>query len=425
MKNKEDVFVAVDLGGSKLSVMAASKNAEGRLQILALESITLPYESIQYGVVKKSKVVASNLNALLEKVQKTIQQKKQSASCEIKSFYLGINGNTLRTEPRTFQQTFSKKITFSETLLEELIKKTKQKLSEEGVSSSENIPQEVNPSTNKFVYEILPQTYSLDNILYEKPFGKICKSLKISALLVGGRLSLYAGIADIEKDLTRFSFRKQLAGVSLADAFLSETEKKQGAILIDFGAQCTTIVVCKNSVVRYLSCVPLGGDVITKDLSELTALDKQEAETIKRQQGSVLHNNDTHLDTKNGVVSSRKMISVIRARQLEIIDFVEQHLEKVGYADLLKQIVVITGGASKMKDLDVLLQRERFWNVRMVDLNDVVVSQTPKDFLVQENALLVSLLVNARETCCGSIEQQKRKKEPSVIEKVLKIFEDE
>lgn len=429
MKNKGNIFVAADLGGSKLSVMAASKNAEGLLQILAMESITLPYESIQYGVIKKSKVVASNLNVLLEKLQKTIQQKTQNTLSEIKSFYIGIDGNTLRTESRTFQQTFAKKIAFSEKLLEDLIKKTKQKLSEGGVFSSENFPQNVNSNTEKFVYEILPQTYSLDNILCENPFGKIFTSLKISALLVESRLNLFTGFADIEKELNRFSFRKQLSGVSLANAFLSETEKKQGAVLLDFGAQCTTIVVYKNGVIRYLSCVPLGGDIITKDLSDLTASDKQKAETIKRQYGSVLYNNsETFLETGSGTLQYRKMVSVIRARQLEIIDFVEQHLENIGYADLLKQTVVLTGGASKMKDLDVLLQQEKLWNVRTINLNSMVENQTGEEYLLPENALLVSLLVNATKSCCGSIEQSKNSKQPNkegFVNILFKIFDDE
>ena len=179
-----------------------------------------------------------------------------------------------------------------------------------------------------------------------------------------------------------------------------------------------------------MGSVPLGGDAITKDLMELTHADRQEAENIKRQKGNLLNDNrEESIESSNGRVPMRKVISVIRARQMEIVNFVEQHLEHAECSELLKRLVVITGGASKMRNLDVMLQKEKAWNVKHIALGDVVLSQTTNDYSRPENALLLSLLINATESCCGSIEKEKKTKKDkrsggSILEKITDMFTD-
>ena len=422
MKNKKDIFVAVDLGGSKLSVMAAEKDTEGTLRILGVESILMPHESIQYGIIRKANVVVSNLKVLLEKIQKNIQQ-RQDTACEIKSCYIGIDGNTLRTELHTLQKNFSKKIMFNNEMLDDILRQTKLKLAEKGCFSTEKLPQD--SDTGFFVYEVFPKSFSLDNIICENPLGKMCSSLKMNCVMARSNLSLFFGINAVTKELDKIRFVKSLAGISLGSAFLTDEEKKNGAVLIDFGAQCTTVIAYQKGVVCYLGNVPLGGDAITKDLMELTHADRTEAENIKRQKGDLFYDNrEESVESNNGRIPVRKVVSVIRARQMEIVNFVEQHLEHAECSELLKRVVVITGGASKMKNLDVMLQKEKAWNVKHVALGDFVVSQTSNDYSRPENALLLSLLINASESCCGSTEREKKtkKEKPSGGSSILDIF---
>ena len=409
MKTKNDIFVAVDLGGSKLSVMAASKNSEGLLQIIDVESIALPHESIHYGVIKKPSVVATNLIALLENLQKGIQQKEKN-TCEISSFYLGIDGNTLRTESRSLRKQFQKKTSLNKILLEEIVRQIKQKLSDDGIFSEENYPSE-NTTSGVFVYEIFPQSYVVDDILCSNPLDKICTLLQMKFLMARCGLELFAGYNAVEKEFgkTKIKIKKSLAGISLGEAFLTEEEKNNGAVLIDFGAQRTTFVAYKNGILNYLGCVPLGGDAITKDLSELVGADIREAEKIKCEFGTVCYESSENVYAGDTHVSYRKMLSIIKTRQLEIIDFVEQHLEKVGFADLLKQIVVITGGASQMKNLEALLVNEKMWRVRKLDLSAYAKSDI--SHLQPENALLLSLLINAKDACCSINKKKEEKKD--------------
>ena len=137
--------------------------------------------------------------------------------------------------------------------------------------------------------------------------------------------------------------------------------------------------------------------------------DIREAEKIKCEFGTVCYESSENVYAGDTHVSYRKMLSIIKTRQLEIIDFVEQHLEKVGFADLLKQIVVITGGASQMKNLEALLVNEKMWRVRKLDLSAYAKSDI--SHLQPENALLLSLLINAKDACCSINKKKEEKKD--------------
>jgi cell division protein FtsA len=68
---------------------------------------------------------------------------------------------------------------------------------------------------------------------------------------------------------------------------LTDTEKRTGCALVDFGADTTTIAVYKNNILRYLSVLPLGGNNITRDICALQ-LEEDEAENLKVKYGNAI-----------------------------------------------------------------------------------------------------------------------------------------
>ena len=76
-----------------------------------------------------------------------------------------------------------------------------------------------------------------------------------------------------------------LAPLALADAVLSEAEKRGGCVLVDFGADTTTVSVYYKNILRHLAVIPLGGNNITKDIASLQ-MEEKDAETMKLKYGS-------------------------------------------------------------------------------------------------------------------------------------------
>ena len=66
-----------------------------------------------------------------------------------------------------------------------------------------------------------------------------------------------------------------LAPLALADAVLSEAEKRGGCVLVDFGADTTTVSVYYKNILRHLAVIPLGGNNITKDIASLQMEEKE------------------------------------------------------------------------------------------------------------------------------------------------------
>lgn len=65
-----------------------------------------------------------------------------------------------------------------------------------------------------------------------------------------------------------------------ADLVLYPEEKRQGCMLVDFGADTTTVSIYKNGVLNYLSTIPMGSRNITRDITALNYLEER-AEELK------------------------------------------------------------------------------------------------------------------------------------------------
>ena len=71
-----------------------------------------------------------------------------------------------------------------------------------------------------------------------------------------------------------------LSPLALADAVLTDAERRGGCVLVDLGAETTTISVYYRDILRHLAVIPLGSNNITKDLTSLQMEDKT-AEEMK------------------------------------------------------------------------------------------------------------------------------------------------
>lgn len=60
-----------------------------------------------------------------------------------------------------------------------------------------------------------------------------------------------------------------VAPMALAGCVLTDTEKRSGCALVDFGYGTTTVAVYKGNLLRHLAVIPLGGNNITQDLCSL------------------------------------------------------------------------------------------------------------------------------------------------------------
>jgi cell division protein FtsA len=202
----------------------------------------------------------------------------------------------------------------------------------------------------------------------------------------------------------------------MADAVLTDDDKSEGVVHINFGAATTTVVVYQNGYLRHVAVVPFGGKHITNDLAnedcELN-ITANEAELLKVQKGTPIDNlgaNDVNFKmpskpgTEARLISKRNMIKIIKARLAEIVMLCIEEVKRSGYAEQLRAGIVVTGGASRMADFKEFLEQEIGMPIRFGSFAHYLDAESVEKYSDTEYTLLVGLLLNATEE---SIQERK------------------
>ena len=105
----------------------------------------------------------------------------------------------------------------------------------------------------------------------------------------------------------------------MADNVLSEAEKRAGCVLVDLGAETTTMSVYYRNKLRYIAVIPLGGNNITKDLESLQ-LEENEAEALKTKYGSAY--------TDPATIDPNEVINIDSTRSIKRVPYTRNHRER-------------------------------------------------------------------------------------------------
>lgn len=395
-----EIIVAADLGNFKIAVMAAKKYADGKLEILALESEPTPLDSIRNGILTKPSEVAARLSMMLKLLSNRIK-------LPIYQFYVGINGRSLHTVRVNVPRIFGHDEEITEEALAEM----------QTTAENTAIPE-------REILRVLVDTFSLDNEQIKNPLGVLGGNLAARYVLAVGKPELNLNIEKCAERTLGFTIaQKFLAPMATATALLSESEKALGSAVIDFGAGCTSLVVYKDGLMKHLAVIPIGGKQITNDLKSLKLLE-QEAEKLKLMCGEKFSMRDKKIlkielpATAEGLeqrsVSTKDVELIITARVNEILDLVLVQLQKSGCIDALDAGLVITGGVTNMKYMDELVKEKTGMEVRIGSYLPRLTENTSNDFVRSEYSQLIGLLLCGTQNCCEPLSNPKKQsKRPS------------
>ncbi|MFC0340472.1 cell division protein FtsA [Paracoccus niistensis] len=175
----------------------------------------------------------------------------------------------------------------------------------------------------------------------------------------------------------------ELAGVGSAAyaagrAALVEDEQELGAACIDMGGGVTGVSLFLKKHMLFADAVRMGGDLVTRDISQGLRVPLPVAEWLKTRHGGLeaTGRDDREMidvtgepgedwDGERRFVSRADLIGIMRPRVEEILDGVREILEAAGFDQMPSRQVVLTGGASQIPGLDTLAMRILGYNVRI------------------------------------------------------------
>jgi cell division protein FtsA len=379
----KEFIVAIELGSSKITGIAGRKNLDGSISVLAVAKQDSS-DCIRKGVVYNVDKTVQCLTNIVNKLELSLKTK-------IAHVYVGVGGQSIRS--------------FRNVIVKEL--------PEETIVSQEMV-NELMDSNRSMVYpdlEILDavtQEYKVDQHLQLDPVGIQCRHLEGNFLNILWRNTFYRNLNKCFAQANIPIAEMCLAPLALADCVLTPDEKRSGCVLVDLGAETTTVSVYFKNILRHLAVIPLGSNNITKDIASLQ-IDDAVAEDMKLKYASAFTKDDDinpelmlEID-KDRSESSRTFIDIVEARLEEIILNVWAQVPN-DYFDKPLGGIILTGGGSNMKNIEQAFTNfTHVGKIRIADFIDIPVDTTLPESEIHSGRMntVFGLLAKGDMNCAG------------------------
>ncbi len=382
---EEKVIVAIELGSSKISGIAGQIMADRSLKVLAYASV--PSSScIRHGAVY-------NLDKTANAIAEVVERLNAILSTNIEKVYVGYNAKGLKSIISKVEHQFDEETVVSQEVIDDMF----QQCSEIEYDGYVNLFQE-------------SQEYVVDNKRGTEtdPIGVACQSLGGSYLNILLRKQVADYIAQCFMMAQVDIVDGYVTPMAQADAILTDDDRQQGCVLVDYGADTTTVSVYKNGMLRFLRVIPLGSALITRDLATILKIEPEQAEQLKCTYGlcNLIGSQDA---SETIVINDRKVPlkdigDIIEARNEEIIRNVCAQIKASGYGEVLYAGIVLTGGGSQLRQLDQVfiklmpsMRRPRVATEPACGVTWIEPSWKRGD---GSQLALLSVLANGDENCC-------------------------
>ena len=296
----KEFIVAIELGSSKMTGIAGQKNLDGSISVLSIveEDST---SCIRKGVVYNIEKTGQCLTSIMQKLKNNLKQ-------DITHVYVGVGGQSIRSVKNVIVKDLPSATQVTQEMVNELM--------------------DANRNMSYPDLEILDaatQEYKLDNQFQLDPVGIQCTHLEGNFLNILWRKNFYRNLNTCFDNAGIAIAEMYLAPLALADSTLTDAEKRSGCVLIDLGADTTTVSVYYKNILRHLAVIPLGGNNITKDIASLQ-MEDSDAEKMKIKYASAFTDNNEIDNTlsysidADRQIESRKFIEIVEGRVEEIIE---------------------------------------------------------------------------------------------------------
>ena len=380
----KEFIVAIELGSSKMTGIAGTKNLDGSINVLAVVKENSS-SFIHKGVVYNIDRTAQCLSNIVKKL--TMQLKT-----EITQVYVGVGGQSIRS----LRNVITKNLVVDTKVTKDMVI--------ELMDANRNMSY-----PDQEILDAAEQEYRVDNQYQIDPVGIQCKRLEGNFLNILGRKTFYNNLNRCFETAGIAIAEMYLAPLALADSVLTEAEKRSGCALVDIGSDTVTVSVYSKNILRHLSVLPLGSGNITKDIASLQMIEESEAEKMKLKYGCA-YTESADIDNtlmlpvdQERKIESHKFIEIVESRLEEIIENV-LHQIPTEYTDKLLGGIILTGGGSNMKNIEkAFANHAHIDKIRIAKFVTQTVTSTNSDITARNGMMntVLGLLAKGDMNCAG------------------------
>ena len=383
VKNSKNIITVIDIGSSKVSCLIGQSVNNNDIQIQVLGFGQHASFGVNNGLV-------TNMHELANSIARAVEGAETMAGFPIKKVNCSLSGG------KPITKILRNKLTLDNG---QVVKKDLNKI------------QKINNEKQIENYTLLsssPIKYMIDHdSIVENPIGMFTKSLTVDVSNTFGNTvaikNITSAIELCHLLVDKFIITPEASGLST----MIMDEREQGATIIDFGENITSIgVFIKNKIV-FSDSIPIGGVHITSDIVRGLGTKAEDAEKIKILHGSAQTNElDEFTNIQIPIISEegevitqeipRAMLTaIIKPRIEEIFEIVNDRLSYFKLNSNYTNKIILCGGGSNLNSIRELAANYFKCNVRigrpigLIGLPDI--AQTPSF------ACLTGLLIKSLE----------------------------
>ena len=312
-----NIATGIDIGtySINIAVLELSKNGSCP-KVLAL--VSSPSNGLRKGNI-------NDLKSASKSVSLAIKDAERASKIPIKRAYLGIGGTTLNS-------------IFSKGLIS--VSRADGEITDYDVKrvihqSEVNIPK----ISNRSIIHTIPLQFSIDkDISIKDPVGMKGNKLEVDTIFI---VCLTQHLNNLIKSVESNGVKVEdiiASPLANARAILGRRQKEVGSLILDLGAETTSVIVFEEDIPISVAVFPIGSDHITNDIALCLQISLDDAEELKRSYG---------IES----ATTRKISHIVEARLNDVLDLVGGHLKKINKNEMLPAGAVLAGEGSMISNL--------------------------------------------------------------------------
>ena len=380
----EKMFAVIALGSSYIRGMVASKLPNGRVNPIAYcqrNSKGCIIHGYIHNITDAAAIIGSIVDELNSKLQGLV----------IDRVYVGLDCQSMRSNLFKTKKDYGTEgiileAEHIESLREEALKKSYSRQS---------------------VLKIASPCYYVDGKRENNPKGVRCHLLEATYQLITVREEVERNLYEVFENKLGLTVEEVLIN-PLAEAQVSLTREEMsiGCAYINIGGGTTSISLYRDKLLKALHILPLGGQNVTKDLTNLKLLE-QDAEAVKIGYGSVNLEVDKEeritAASANGtgdrVLHKYDVNRYIQARMEEITENIKALIQEID-PELMIAYLIFSGGATYLSGYVESLNLDV--NGRQAKVRPDILSESADEELLKNYQTALGLVVMATNNCVKS-----------------------
>ncbi len=215
----------------------------------------------------------------------------------------------------------------------------------------------INLPSDRQIIHALPRYFTVDGQEgVSDPVGMAGARLEVDTHIVTGSSSF---ITNVLKCVARAGLEPQgvvFEPLASSAATLLKEEKQVGVVLLDIGGGTTDIAVYSLGSAIYTATIPVGGNVLTSDISLGLKTTLSEAEAVKKRLGATPTDERFEVRTLDGRATrehtTAELRQIVVPRVLETLRMARHKIVENVPRDVVLGEVVLTGGGAQLPGIE-------------------------------------------------------------------------